>query len=303
MKKTSLILFVLMVASSASPQQYTSYVDNDPNASCQTIYKVAAASGVIMRSEPNTRSEQIGKIPNRGLVSVCSICDGKTETIEGIEAPWMKVCFRKKCGYVFGGFLKKGSSFQLLFPGQEMTVSQMSSTSYVAIIQDPYAGFYTRLQPLEPLLTGNTCDPEKMEKNKILFLVDGIKSRGRLGQVYFGTGALLPGEKLDLSGDKGFIYSTGTTDVEGNDLIIKDYKLMMISGGEMKLLYDHTFSNDTFHPDEPVEVLWAGDLDGDRIADVIVKDGKSNVLTLLLSSVAEKGYTLRQVSQAALPNL
>ncbi|MBL8021177.1 MAG: SH3 domain-containing protein [Leptospirales bacterium] len=71
---------------------------------CAPRPRVAAPTGLILRSAPATSAAVVGTIPFRKELKVIETSAEKVK-IEGIEAPWQKVSYEGKEGWVFSGFL------------------------------------------------------------------------------------------------------------------------------------------------------------------------------------------------------
>ncbi len=65
---------------------------------------VTAASGLRLRAEPNTQAARLALVPVNEPVLVLERSPQKT-SIDGVEAPWIKVRYGDVSGWVFGGYL------------------------------------------------------------------------------------------------------------------------------------------------------------------------------------------------------
>lgn len=101
-----------------------------------------------------------------------------------------------------------------------------------------------------------------------------------------GEGKVLSEEKVSTDDDKTEIYKK-----------VENYKLYLTAGSTEKLLLKEASFNDTF-----VELLFAGDIDGDGKLDFIFganRDYEEERVILFLSSKAENGNAVKKVSEIA----
>lgn len=118
----------------------------------------------------------------------------------------------------------------------------------------------------------------------------GIKA-GRVVTSFHDRKFLFPGESLDVSlggDDYWHLFAFGTVRPPLYAHQYTDYEVWMSGGGrEAKV-----FSLKRLHGDGLPEILWVGDLDGDRVADIIA-DVRTHYAghnyVLFLSSLARKG--------------
>ncbi|MCB1179908.1 MAG: peptidoglycan DD-metalloendopeptidase family protein [Leptospiraceae bacterium] len=67
---------------------------------------IVTVDGLRIRSEPNLQSELVGNLWKGEKVQVQEK-QPENSVIDGIEAPWVRIIFRGKVGWVFGGYLKE----------------------------------------------------------------------------------------------------------------------------------------------------------------------------------------------------
>jgi len=91
----------------------------------QSLYRVTAKSGLIIRSEPNTQGQRIGRILFENWVEVIQKTEQKEVIQDGdksIEGCWVKIRFyteKTTEGYIFDGYLEKihlSNKFILVYP-------------------------------------------------------------------------------------------------------------------------------------------------------------------------------------------
>lgn len=71
---------------------------------CGPHPRVSAPAGLILRAAPAASAAALATIPFRTELKVIETSEEKVK-IEGIEAPWQKVSYEGKEGWVFSGFL------------------------------------------------------------------------------------------------------------------------------------------------------------------------------------------------------
>ncbi|MBH0177717.1 MAG: hypothetical protein HP491_07570 [Nitrospira sp.] len=132
----------------------------------------------------------------------------------------------------------------------------------------------------------------------------GIKA-GQVVTAFHDRKFLLPGEWLDvhLGGDAYWgLHAFGTVRPAlyggSDDSDFTDYQVWMTGGGRRALV----FSLDHLDSDGRPEILWVGDLDGDRVADIIA-DVRTHYAgshyVLFLSSLAGPGQLVAEAGSVS----
>ena len=128
----------------------------------------------------------------------------------------------------------------------------------------------------------------------------GIKS-GQVVTAFHDRKFLLPGEHLDVSLGNGaywHLYAFGTVRPPLYDHQYTDYEVWITGGGrEAKV-----FSLERLDGDGLPEILWVGDLDEDRVADIIANvrtHYAGNHYVLFLSSLAGPGQLVAEAGSVA----
>ncbi|MCP4137399.1 MAG: SH3 domain-containing protein [bacterium] len=101
-------------------------------------YFVKARTGLVLRSKATTSSKKITTIPYKAAVTVVEY-SGKEETIGGVSAPWARVKYGNKTGWVFSGFLSNGelASGKGAAPAPDNT--KKFHKNVVSFINNPFA--------------------------------------------------------------------------------------------------------------------------------------------------------------------
>ncbi|WP_367897901.1 SH3 domain-containing protein [Leptospira sp. WS58.C1] len=71
----------------------------------EKIMKVHAGGGLRLRIAPNIEAKKIDLVPDGDIVETFGET-GEIEVQDGKQGRWVKVKWKKKDGYVFGGFLE-----------------------------------------------------------------------------------------------------------------------------------------------------------------------------------------------------
>lgn len=296
-------LIATLIAGMLSAQQYsTTDYSNGVSMNCTQLFEVKAKSGVILRSEPTTKSARLGKIPFTIVVSGCELVTPVSDIINGKSGKWIKVVHNGTSGYVFDAFLSHFESHDIIFPGYFLE-RPSSSATYIAFKLDK-DGLYTVPVSLSSIITDGVVSHDKMVKSGILFMVKGIRNQGRLYGQYFAdetAQVLYPGQILEIDGDE-MVYADGRVFEARGMITIEDYTLNLveISADEKmpsKRLFKAPFDIELSKSEIPV-VRYIGDLDGDGEFDLLVQYtlGDEDCFDLLLSGVAEKNHALRLVA-------
>ncbi|MCB0762893.1 MAG: SH3 domain-containing protein [Flavobacteriales bacterium] len=268
-------------------QMYTSFTPSGDEVMHHQTAEVSAKSGVILRSEPSTRAASLGKIKHGETVSVFQSDRFPEETIEGHTARWVKVCHKGKCGYVFSGFITTPRTYAVHFPEVEPQLNT-AENQVVAVCFSQEHGYYTLLIEASALSSTEGWNRARCRELGVLFVVEGVKSVGRIHEAWFGSCEILPGELADLAGQA--LTASGSTELRNGTLTLANYKLMRWnSEAHLELEVLARAADLALGYSGIPELRWFGDLDGDGKADLIMQfeTERGMVNTLMLSGLAE----------------
>lgn len=305
MKNSLFILIFIGLGSLVCAQQLA--VDTQAN-------RVIAHGGLRLRAEPNQHSRILQVLPFGAQVTYRSdqsfnldsiaIIPSKDWPVSVLYGNWVYVAYRNQKGYVLDLFLGAqgsdrkrfgadfNSDFVLLFPGcgcnpenfydpQKWTwygYFQQDSTSYT-VEQVQISNYRSRVYPCDLFIGAS-----KMEN---LVFVIGSKKKD------WGNGTRVHGEKFQLETyDGAFPDSRALSrlSLEMQHPANKPADLFLKRGKIRQQLNETAFG-------EPVELKFAGDLDGDQKPDYILHYGdKGGVIVLYLSTRAKPGKLVQGVA-------
>ena len=198
------------------------------------------------------------------------------------------------------------TSIKLLFVGQYHSeeISAKSGEVWYGLYKTD-AGYELKSTKLkvEPTVNNELMDIEVStdQKTRPLFLVKG-SDRFRPGRVptsFYGREFIFPAQSKDLRFGSDHFFSLNAygevTDGQ-TDTWIKKYELKLFHGGETQIVVSIPF----FTMEAPPSLIWAGDIDGDGMLDILFDlGGHYNVSqpTLFLSSMADGGDFVTKVAE------
>lgn len=296
------LIITIMTVLAFSSLAGQSYMVNgeDFDYPCSTLYRVTAKSGVNVRSTPNATGNLVCKVPRNQLVTVCSASASDIVEIEGVKARWMEIRYRGNTGFVFGGFLHKEATYDLVL-SQDIFYerSEYWIAEYNAVVED--SGKFSMIRvDIKDYLDQQVVSHDKLAEQNILFLFSGSHPFGGVSGVSSDVN-LRPGEFMQV-GQNSTLYATGDIVSSGTECRVKNYTLhhKYSSSGETYYKKLYSLPEDLIvHGIEALptfNVEFAGDLDGDREIDVVmwIEVEDTDVTLLLLSGNAEPGFAVRQ---------
>lgn len=150
-----------------------------------------------------------------------------------------------------------------------------------------------KITPAQPICGDHATDISAGDVGGLLFLISGVPNMAEapVMTAVQGPRFLHPGEAVKIGADEAdSLEALGTAIREEADVVFVNYAFWVSHGRDRQRLI--TFERNTL--DHPRQLLWAGDLDGDRRADLLfdfpLGDAGSN-LVLYLSS-ARTGHQL-----------
>ena len=315
MMKRMIILIAALIsffATSSEAQQY--YCES----SAGNLYAVAAKSGLSLRAAPTLVSPKILAVPFGKEVTVCSEYQSEPQEIGGTQGHWVRAWYRGKEGYMFNAYLEAQAPIEVLYAGLGLAEDE----EYFGLYEKE--GFYhVQKYPLttDSMLTDGTLIASELTQIKgiqdPLFLFSGIetkKTENIIGR-QFDSKFLFPGESVYLETEQAayYVYAKGSVvsnDDENNPnpfSMIRNYQLRVrkVSGedSEDQVLYQLNIPAWYGEGYEGgIQLQWIGDLDNDGELDMLLTTATQSNCTevvFLLSSKAERGHLLRQVSRVA----
>ena len=294
---------------------------------------VVTSNTLIVREEPNNNAKKITTLKLGTVVQfVESWKNGDyiqldTTDPESPFAPWLKIQFEGKKGWVFGAYL---TSAMGLFYENDYSFDKRSlppSYWYGVYARDSFADEIRMVNVREEEEQSEMFDTKvgvlKTNQTAVSkFLIASMSPLqpgfcGSLGVFelndFFGSSSLGPGSQMafypgnDLSDTlvkpTYGLAATGCAILEEGYVQVHDYKLILLDlSMEPPIRQDLTTwvkpENTDISPS--VNVLWFGDLDRDNKPDIILQDcpyDASCRASLFLSSKARKGELLRKVCE------
>ncbi|MEM7103646.1 MAG: SH3 domain-containing protein [Bacteroidota bacterium] len=290
-------------------------------------YTVIAKSGLSMRVSPDLYAEKVQAVPFGKEVMVCDFYweTGLDSEIEGVPGKWVKAFYKGKSGYMFNGFLKKEATVQFIFSewGPE-DYHAYAGNNWTAIYPTATNELHQNFEAVSCAATSDTLltpDGDDLPVSypqydeSALFLVAGIENVNAdnlVGQA-FSSKFVMPGEQIEYfaNGAANLLYAKGNliANKDRNTLKaftgIRNYELRIKVKKDGKVADRVIFEssmvdlNEHITPHGGMDLRWMGDLDSDGQADLIlqVQDDMCSEYMLFLSSKAEPGYLLKQVSR------
>lgn len=323
MKQIFLLAFSL-IASGLLFAQSTPYFPDE---------MVVTASSLNLRELPEKNSKKVTTLTQGTVVQfVESWNNGEytqadTTDPESPYAPWLKVRYEGKTGWVFGAYVTAaiGLYYENDFTFDNQTLPPVYW--YGIYARDSFADEIRKVsvKQVEEMneMYGSTVNVLKTnQKESSKFLIAsatplktgycGALGSFDLNAVYvsrsLGPGnqfSIYPGNDLNDTITKPAygLAATGCATLEGSYVMVHDYKLTLLDfSTEPSRRQDVTPwvkpENEEISPS--VDVLWFGDLDQDNKPDVIIQDCPYEVgcrASLFLSSKARNGEFLRKVSE------
>jgi len=314
MKRIIILIAALIsfFATSSEAQQY--YCES----SAGNLYAVTAKSGLSLRGAPSLVSNKLLAVPFGKEVTVCSEYQSETEEIGGTQGQWVRAWYRGKEGYLFNAYLEAQEPIEVLYSG----VGLAEKVTYFGLYEKE--GFYQiqkyGLTPDSMLSDGTLIAPELSQIKGIqepLFLFSGIetnKTDNIIGR-QFDSKFLFPGESVYLETEQAayYVYAKGSVvsnDDENNPnpfSMIRNYQLRVrkVSGEESEDQVLYQLNIPAWYGEGyegGIQLQWIGDLDNDGELDILLTTATQSSCTevvFFLSSKAERGHLLRQVSRVA----
>lgn len=317
MKYTFLLLFALVAAGiAAQPQPY--FPDQ----------LVVTAASLNLREAPSTSGKKIASLTRGAIVSFLEAHNnGEYVQVDSVNAPWLKVRYKDKIGYVFGAHV--AGAWNLYFEGEIMDAIPAGLHWYGIYQRDSFADelrpitvslesawnemydidvqllktnnpqsskfILATATPLQPGYAG----PLGMYEVRDMYITDGLYPGVQIAIHAGGE----PGDTL-IKPSYGFAVSGCATLSNDNMYIqMENYKLVLLDYSQMPLpVQDLTpwVKPELEEINPSVSLLWFGDLDQDGRPDAILQDCPYEIgcrASLFLSSYAKPGELLRKMCE------
>ncbi|MBL7828732.1 MAG: SH3 domain-containing protein [Saprospiraceae bacterium] len=324
MKKQICILFQLMLVAVGIMAQSTPYFPDE---------MVVSSTSLNLRESPDKNAKKIISIPQGGVVQVIETWNNgeyvqaDTTDPESPYAPWFKVRYDGKTGWVFGAYITGTIGIYFEYDQLFENLNLPPVYWYGVYARDSFADELRKVT-VKPVESYNeffgtnitTLKTNQTESSK--FLIASVTPLpagycGSLGSLdmdgYYMSKSLGPGNQMSIYPGNDLndtlvkpaygLAAVGCAALEGTYVTVKDYKLFLFDySTEPPAQQDLTKwvkpENDAINPS--IDILWFGDLDRDDKPDMILRDCPYEVgcrASLFLSSKAKKGEFLRKACE------
>jgi uncharacterized protein YgiM (DUF1202 family) len=291
------------------------------------------ANSLNLREAPDKNSKKVATLTQGTMVQFVEAYNNgeyiqaDTTDPESPYAPWLKVRFEGKTGWVFGAYVT--AAIGLYYENDFTFDNQALPPVY-------WYGVYTRDSFADEIrkvtvrqvgeqneIFGTQVNVLKTNQSDVSkFLIASVKPLktgycGSLGVFnlsdFFGSRSLGPGGQFAIYPGNDLndtiikvsygLAATGCATLENNYVQVQNYKMTLLDystdpATQQDLTYWVKTENVDISPN--IEILWFGDLDQDNKPDMILQDCPYEVgcrASLFLSSKAHQGEFLRKVSE------
>jgi uncharacterized protein YgiM (DUF1202 family) len=292
---------------------------------------VVTASSLKLRKEASTQSAALETIPRGTIIEVIGTHnDGEVVAVDTIYAPWYKVRFKGKEGYVFGAFVQP--TYTLYYELEPLFEREIHQLNYYGIYRrDSFSDEVRKIKVRFDEQYSEMHDmklkvlkTDQKDTSKFIIATPYNLPTGYAGPLgitdspgWFFEGGLAPGDMQSISvgfddkanppvetvGQSYFVAATGCAALKGNFVQVSGYQLQVfeMDAGSEALLQNLT----PLVTPEPginpqVSVSWYGDLDHDNKPDMLLHDCPVEMgcrVSLFLSSKARTGELLHKMSE------
>lgn len=294
---------------------------------------VVTSTSLNLRDGPDKNAKKIQALPQGAVLHfVDSWNNGEyvqadTTDPESPYAPWLKVRYEGKTGWVFGAYVTGAIGLYYEFDQMFEPLNLPPVFWYGVYARDSFADEVRKVTVRQvkafneffgtEITTLKTNQPDQSK-----FLIASVQPIptgycGELGtldiNVMFTSRSLGPGGQITIYPGNDMnntllkaaygLAATGCAFLDGNFVAVKDYKLHVMDYtqepiGVQEITHWVKPENELMNPS--VDVLWFGDLDRDNKPDMVIQDCPYEVgcrASLFLSSKASKGEYLRKVCE------
>jgi hypothetical protein len=286
---------------------------------------VVTASALNLRESPDVNSKKVVTLNRGTVVEFAEAANGgEYVMVDSIYAPWLRVRYQDKTGYVFGAHV--AGTYNLFFEN-ELTDNIPAALNWYGIYQrdsfsDELRPVRVRLEKAWNEMYGShqilKTDQEQVSKY-LLATVQPLKKgyAGPLGMFevrdMYVTDGLFPGatlaihpgqEEMDTTMKPSYgLIVTGCATMQNMYSRVTDYRLQLLDYSTDPITSQDLTSyvrpeSEEINPS--VSLLWFGDIDHDNKPDAIIQDCPYEVgcrASLFLSSRARPGEFLKKVCE------
>lgn len=296
---------------------------------------VVTASTLIMREAPDQNSKKITGIPRGSVVHYLEAYNHgefvQLDTSLAQYAPWLKVQFKDKTGYVYGAFLS--GTYFLAY--EDDVIDEVPPLQWYGVYaRDSFSDEIRKIdlrvtEEFSELYGSKVKTLKTNQKQTSKFLIGTIVPlktgyAGPLGMYHIGdmytANVLNPGAMVSIyPGQDGIdttglettgapiptylLAATGCAKFDNDFVSVSDYRLFLIDY-EFQPSHRQDLSpwvqTETPEVSPNVSLLWYGDLDMDNKPDLIIQDCPYEAgcrTSLFLSSKAKPGEYLHKVAE------
>ncbi len=295
---------------------------------------IVTANSINLREEPNIYSKKLASVPRGAKMQFLEAHDNgtyvKADTLDPAEiyAPWYKVRYQNKTGYVYGAYVS--GRFNLYFEGDYMETMPVGLHWYGVYARDSFADETRKIEVkvLEEynemygyaakFLRTNQTDVAKFLIATAEPLKTGYSGPTGIFDVnqYYGNNTMYPGATVvlhrgydiknaadTLTSPSYVISALGCVEMRDNVTMFDNYRLLLYDYTEEKpFQQDITpwFKTAFIELNPTISLFWQGDLDQDGKPDAVFQDCPQEAgcrISLLLSSEAKGNMRLKKICE------
>ena len=294
---------------------------------------VVTANTLNLRELPDKNAKKVTGINQGAIVQFVEAWNNgeylqaDTTDPDSPFAPWLKVRYDGKTGWVFGAYVTAATG---LYYENDFSFDFSSLPPvywYGVYARDSFADEIRKVNVRQVQETNDfyganvtVLKTDQAESSKFLIATVTPLKVGYCGSLgvfdlkdFYGSNNLGPGGQFSLYPGNDMndtivkaaygLAATGCATLDGSYVQVNNYKLTLLDyASEPAIHYDLTAwvkpENEAISP--MVQVLWYGDIDSDNKPDIILQDCPYEVgcrASLFLSSKAKKGALLHKVSE------
>lgn len=295
---------------------------------------IVTANSINLREEPNIYSKKLASVPRGAKMQFLEAHDNgtyvKADTLDPAEiyAPWYKVRYQNKTGYVYGAYVS--GRFNLYFEGDYMENIPVGLHWYGVYTRDSFADETRKIEikivdeynemfgANAKFLRTNQTDVAKFLIATAEPLKTGYSGPTGIFDVnqYYGNNTMYPGATVvihrgydiknaadSLMSPSYVISALGCVEMRDNVTMFDNYRLLLFDYTEEKpFQQDITpwFKTAFIELNPTISLFWQGDLDQDGKPDAVFQDCPQEAgcrISLLISSEAKGNMRLKKICE------